>query len=476
MRRAFCPSFALLLLATSSAGCSLGTVDVTSCNTNAECRESFGLNAVCGADGLCNVEPTAARCDRTYPADLYQQPERYADSLVIGSLMDRSEPKKVARERAAQLAATQVDEFGGLQGHPIALVMCTVEPNHGGDGLGLEDASTSTARYLANVVGTPAIVGPSSSDNVLAVFEELKGSDTLVISPAATSPALSDADPDDVSDENPGLLWRTPPSDSAQGPKIADDMSARGVTSVAAIVQNGAYGDGLRKVFLEATDSSITVQELRYSLAVERNDAISQASVSNVDEVLFISSESSDIVAFLELVASDSGFDDKTLFLTDAAASVDVVSSAPTALVSRLRGTRPKPLDGSELVYKTFINAYQSSFGEDVTQFSFTAHAYDAAWLVFYGAAWAQLNEAGGIGGRNIARGLRRVSEGNDLFEVKGTTWLDIVGRFESGVGVDLRGSSGDLDFDPTTEETSGEIEVWVVDDTAGNITIVPAP
>jgi branched-chain amino acid transport system substrate-binding protein len=354
--------------------------------------------------------------------------------------------------------------------------MCTIEPNHAEDALDLKDAATSTARYLVDVVGVPAIIGPSSSSNTLAVFEELEGSDTLLLSPAATSPELTAADTVSASDESPGLLWRTAPSDAAQGPKIADDMLTRGVTRVAAIVQEGSYGDGLYGVFAEALDSSITVEPYPYSLDVERTDAISQVSVSNVDEVLFISSESSDITKFLDTAATDGGFSSKGLFLTDAAASVDVVSSADASLFARLRGTRPKPLDESEAVYKNFINGFQETFKEDVTQFSFTAHAYDAAWLVFYGAAWAQLNEPGPIGGRGIARGLRRVSEGTDVLEVKATTWVDIVDRFAAGEGVNVRGSSGDLDFDATTEETSGEVEVWVVDDSGANLAIVPAP
>jgi branched-chain amino acid transport system substrate-binding protein len=467
----------LMFAAMASSACTLGTVETTPCGSNAECRASFGFNAVCAEEGLCRIEPAAPRCDQTYPPDLYQSPERYVDALVIGNLMDRSEPKKVARERAAQLAATQVDEVGGLGGRTLAMVLCTIEPNFAGDALDLEEAATSTARYLVDVVGVPAIVGPSSSGNTLAVFEELNGSGTLLISPAATSPALNDADPADVSDERPGLLWRTAVSDSEQGKKIAEDMLARGVTSVAAIIQEGSYGRGLYQVFVDELSSTISVELHAYTLDVERTDAVSEVSVNaDIEEVLFISSESSDITEFLVTAANDGGFASKRLFLTDAAASVDVVSSADPALFSRLRGTRPKPLDETELVYKNFINSYLTAYGEDVTQFSFTAHAYDAAWLVFYGSAWAHLNETGPITGLGIARGLRRVSEGADEFEVKATTWLDVVDRFAAGQGVDVRGTSGELDFDAASEETSGEIELWVVEDTTNGVQIVPAP
>jgi hypothetical protein len=67
------------------------------------------------------------------------------------------------------------------------------------------------------------------------------------------------------------------------------------------------------------------------------------------------------------------------------------------------------------------------------------------------------------------------VSLGSE-FEVKATTWLDIVERFSAGEGVNVRGSSGELDFDPATEETSGEIELWIVNDTMNGAEVVPAP
>ena len=461
-----------LLLGLSA--CSFGTLEADPCQTNADCRASFGINAVCGEEGLCRVEPSAPRCDRTFPADLYQRPDRYADAIVMGNLMDRSEQRKVARERAAQLAAMEVNEVGGLDGRTLALVMCTIERDFAGDGLGLTDAATTTSRYLTDVVGVSAIIGPSSSDNTLQVFEELTGSDTLLISPAATSPALSGAEPGEPTDAAPGLLWRTVPSDSVQGPRIAEDMVGRGISKVAAIIQRGAYGDDLFAVFSEALENRVEVELFSYELAVERNDAISRVSLTDADEVLFISSQSSDVSAFLATAATDSGYQSKSLFLTDAAASADVVGGADPSLFDRLRGTRPRPLDDSELVYKNFINGYLAAYGEDVTQFSFTAHAYDAAWLVFYGAAWSVLNDGGAVTGPGIARGLRRVSDGAP-FEVKGTTWVDIVAELAMGSGVDVRGSSGDPDFDPATEETTGDIEVWVVTDDGGAVEIVPA-
>jgi len=463
-------------LSVSLSACSLGKLETTPCTNNAECRDSFGLNAVCAEEGLCRVEPAAARCDRTYPEDLYSRPERYPEVVVIGNLMDRSEPKKEVRENAARLAAMQVDQVGGLEGRQLAMVFCTIEPNFLGDGVELADAAVATAHYLVDVVGVPAIVGPSSSGNTLAVFQALQGTGTLVISPSATSPALSEAEPNAVDDVNPGLLWRTAPSDSIQGELIAQDMEDRGVTSVAAVVQEGAYGDGLYQAFVDNLPSTISSEREPFSLSVERDEALTRVAGLAVEEVLFISSLGGDIRAFLTVAEKNSGYVGKSLFLTDAAASSDELAGFDSDLLARLRGTRPKPLSEEDFAFGNFLTGYETAYDQDPRQFSFAAHAYDATWLVFYGSGWAHLNESGLVSGKGIARGMRRVSSAPEPIEVIPTNWSSILDQFAKGNSVDVVGASGALDFDPLTEETTGPLEVWIaVVDGNGDVTIGPA-
>ena len=84
---------------------------------------------------------------------------------------------------------------------------------------------------------------------------------------ASASP-VTDLDPADVSDAEPGLLWRTAASDALQGVAIASDMLTGrdpAVTSVAAIHEVGAYGEGLYEVFASAfRDGGGEVEEYPY--------------------------------------------------------------------------------------------------------------------------------------------------------------------------------------------------------------------
>ena len=80
------------------------------------------------------------------------------------------------------------------------------------------------------------------------------------------------------------------------------------------------------------------------------------------------------------------------------------------------------------------------------------------------------------MNGRGIARGLRRVSSGTAL-EIKPSSWTPVKEAFSMADGsINIRGASGDLDYNPTTEETTGPVEVWTIVGQNGNFEIVPEP
>ncbi len=438
--------------------------DFEECKTNDDCRQSFGVASTCGSDGLCNASVQHPRCAMTFPEDLFSRPENYGGALVLGSLMDRSSTTHQRRERSSRLAVKQINEERGIDGHPVAIVYCTYEENLSLDNLKPTDAAVASAHYLA-VVGVPAIIGPAGSGDVSAVYQALRSSGTLVISPSATSPALTDLDPV-ASDAKPGLLWRTAPPDTLQGPIIAEDMKNRGISDVLVIAQKGSYGEGLATVFQQAFSSFGTVKVRLFGSENERNTFVTEGGSATAPEVLFISSTQADVTAFLNAAGQDAAYQSKTFFLTDSAANKEVVDGSPQGVFDRIRGTRPRPVDSRDPVFNNFRNSYASEYSEEVTAFSFTAHTYDASWLVFYGSAWSTFQEHG-VTGLGIARGLRKLSAGREI-NIQPLTWSGVVESFRSGGGVNVRGASGTLDYDPLTEETSAPIEVWVIRPAAG--------
>ena len=455
-------------LSLGAAACSLQDASYDACETNRQCTASFGLGSVCASDGLCSEPLRHPRCSDSYPEDLFDDPARYGDAIVFGSLFNLDNPTQQARQNAVRLAIAQIDLEGGLEGRPFGMVLCDIRP-------GLGDASTSTldgalaaSEYLSATLEVPALLGPSSSTDVAGVFQAVRERGIFVISPSATSPALTDVDEPNPDDARPGLLWRTAPPDSLQGEAIAADMVARGITNVSVISQTGAYGEGLRAVFERVFPSSFDLYV--FSNVNQLSEAITLAGNGSAQEVLFIASTQDDVVTFLTAAATNAGYGSKTLFLTDSAATQDTLDRGPAALFPKIRGTRPRPLDTRDTVYGNFVASYAAEYQDDVTQFSFTSQAYDMTWITALGAAWAALEE-GEITGLNIARGARHLSDGEELI-LTPSLWNGALQRFRAGQSVNIRGASGTLDYLPESEETSAPFDVWYIDtSTAPRIT-----
>lgn len=463
---------ALVAAVIASSACSAARVDYQQCELSSECRAGFGFGWVCGDRGFCEESRPIARCSSTFPEDLFFEPENHTETIVFGNIMDQSLATHRAREKSVRLALKQANDEGGLSLRKFGAVFCTVEEDPEFDTLDRPTAAVAVAEYLIDTLGVQAVIGPAASDDVNVVFTEMTGRGTpaLFISPSATSPSLTALDPTTVDDDNPGLLWRTAPPDSLQGAAIAYDMRNPGtgragvVDDVAVIYQSGSYGEALANVFSTEFQalSGPAPALFSYDTDGQRSEAVGNVSQMDFDEVLFVSSQTRQVIEFMNAAANLAGYDGMGIFLTDAAANPDLVMEADPLRFGQVRGTRQAPRDEAvDLVFASFIAAYSAEYGEDVRPFSFTANAYDAAWLLVYGSAWSLLQEDV-ITSLGIGRGLRRLSAGPSI-EIRPTTWNQVRERFGRGESIDTEGASGNLDFDPITEETSGRIETWQI-------------
>lgn len=455
------------LLLAVLASCSLTRTTVDACSSNGDCRAGFGIGSICNPQGLCEKAPPQPRCTRTFPEDLLTRPQSYPNAIVLGSLVVPALESQQARENATRLAATQVNESGGLDGRLFGIVFCDVAEDPKYDSLKRADAVIATGNYLADVIGAPALVGPSSSPDVLAVFRALQNKDVLVMSPSATSTELTGADVQTASDDSPGLLWRTAVPDTVQGAIIARHLETitPAVTTVNIVFEKGAYGEALEKVFRASfTKSSPTVKSFGFASgnSGERDNAIVGAGDGNPQFVIFFSSQSEDQSAFVTGVNGLTSYQNVRLFLSDTAANTDLLknSTSASAVFPRIIGTRPSVPAGR--VYDLFKFSYNAAFKDDPNRYTFVPHAYDATWLVFSGAAYS-LRREGKITGRGIARGLRRVASAGDAVDVAPANWERIKNDLGNDKQVNLVGASGNLDYDPASEETKGDIDIWKI-------------
>ena len=100
-------------------------------------------------------------------------------------------------------------------------------------------AATAATERIVTSDKVNAIVGGDCSGVTIAMLKNVaKANGIVMISPSATSPALSTI-------EDGGLFFRTAPSDARQGEIVADILKEMGFKEVALTYTNNDYGKGL---------------------------------------------------------------------------------------------------------------------------------------------------------------------------------------------------------------------------------------
>ncbi|MBD3764603.1 MAG: ABC transporter substrate-binding protein [Rhodobacterales bacterium] len=117
-------------------------------------------------------------------------------------------------------------------------------------------AATAAAERLVTSDKVAAIMGADCSGVTGAVLQNVARPNGVgMISPSATSPALSTAEDD-------GLFFRTAPSDARQGVVMTNVIMDRGFKTVALTYTNNDYGKGLADSFqaaFEAAGGKVTI-------------------------------------------------------------------------------------------------------------------------------------------------------------------------------------------------------------------------
>ena len=133
----------------------------------------------------------------------------------------------------AELAMKEVSDSGALLGG--AKVVSVRADSTCGDAA----AGSAATERIVTSDKVNAIVGGDCSGVTTAMLKNVaKPNGIVMISPSATSPALSTI-------EDNGLFFRTAPSDARQGAVIADILKEMGIKEAALTYTNNDYGKGL---------------------------------------------------------------------------------------------------------------------------------------------------------------------------------------------------------------------------------------
>ena len=166
-----------------------------------------------------------------------------AEDVKIGILIGFTGPIESLTSHmagAAELAMKEVNDSGKAANGWVFV------PVRGDSTCGDSAAATAAGERLVTAEGVKGIMGADCSGVTAAVLQNVARPNGIVmVSPSATSPALSTAEDD-------GLFFRTSPSDAREGEVMADVLVEHGVKSIALTYSNTDYGKGLSEAISAA--------------------------------------------------------------------------------------------------------------------------------------------------------------------------------------------------------------------------------
>jgi branched-chain amino acid transport system substrate-binding protein len=166
-----------------------------------------------------------------------------AEDIKLGILFGFTGPIESLTQpmaSAAEMAMQEVTDSGLLLGGSSVTSVR-------GDSTCIDSAAAvAVTERLVTSDKVNGIVGGDCSGVTGAMLQNVARPNGIVmVSPSATSPALSTAEDD-------GLFFRTSPSDARQGVVMTEIIMERGIDTVAVTYQNSDYGKGLADAFESA--------------------------------------------------------------------------------------------------------------------------------------------------------------------------------------------------------------------------------
>jgi branched-chain amino acid transport system substrate-binding protein len=386
--------------------------------------------------------------------------------VPVGVLYRRQNEGEASRLLAMRLAVREINDNLGLSDQRRAVMVAC---DYGGPS-GLVDGNAARAdiedgvSYLTRDLGVSAIIAGSSSATTQVAINHIVRRDLSVayVSSFSTSTQLTDYDDN-------GLLWRTAATDAGQAVALAKLVAgAAGLSHLAIVYVDDTYGRSLQQdvnVELARIAGGISTSLHSFASSETSFDSVVASALSqSPDGMLVIGVDGATVISVYEaLVATDDHASVTHHFVADAAkdqTSLLSPASSPDvrSIVAGALGTAPYHSTGAQ--YATFKQALADGFAVDADGFSFLAQSYDAAYLAAYGLAYAG---PGADGGR-VAEGFSRTVAGPTILVGK-PDWNEARRRLSEGEDadrtIDIDGTSGPLDFDIDTGDTTGPMEIW---------------
>ncbi len=354
-----------------------------------------------------------------------------AEDIKLGVILGYTGPiESLTPDMAAgaELAMKEVSDAGGVLGGS------KVVPVRGDSTCVDAAAASAAAERLITSDKVKAIVGADCSGVTTAILKNVAMAQGVVmISPSATSPALSDT-PDD------GLFFRTSPSDARQGQILTDILKSKGVKKAALTYTNNDYGKGLAdsiKTNFENAGGKITISAAHEDGKGDYTAEVGALAAAGGDVLIVAGYLDQGGKGIIQAALDTGAFD--TFALGDGM----IGDSLPMAIGSDLDGSYgSRPGTDSEGAATFAKMAEDAGFKPG----PFTAESYDAAALIILAMQAAGSSESAKLKEKvmmvanapgekiqpgELAKAIRILEQGGDIDYV-GASAVELIGGGES--------------------------------------------
>lgn len=343
----------------------------------------------------------------------------------------------------ARLAVDHVNAQGGILGGQTLTILS------GDTACGDAALTQSATDRLVNSENVTAIVGPLCSGATIAAANNIAvPSGVMLVSPASTSPAVSDLNDND-------LVFRTVPSDAFQGQALARLLLSKGINDVALAFVNNDYGRGLADAFQNTFEREGGVVTARAGHEDNRADYradLATLSAGGSDTLVVMAYADASGQTILRQAAEANLF--SQFVGGDGMVGQGLVDAVGADAMNGTIFTRPGTLDvpGAEVFRQLAEGTYVNADG------TFVAQSYDAAFLI---ALAIQHNGNAGRAGLNES--LRAVSTAPGEVILPGE-WEKAVRLLAAGQPINYIGASGEHEFDERGDVPGAVEELMVID------------
>ena len=360
---------------------------------------------------------------------------------------------------AAELAVTEINNAGGIDGRNLELVLKDAYADGG-------DAALESVKEL-EAAGINLIIGPGWSSRVTKIADYTVSNDILLMPYSASAASITDI-------EDNGLIWRSNISDAFLTKALAEYVyNTDGATTAGIIFRDDTWGNGLAENFMEHFTSlggevtaslSYTVEDVDLT-TIDFSDKCDQLMAAAPHILIYLSFDS-DGVKFLTDLSNNSTYSESVAqqkIYSFEGNGIDLLTSnVPTEMLPNIYAIKAVSDESEGSNFSIFKDAYSSEYPASELPEYHAACSYDMTYLLAY--AMLRADDISNV--TDVASKLKEVSKNNAAATVINVNEFSKASTLiETGTAIDYDGASGKIEFDDNGDPSSATIEISKITD-----------